>query len=157
MKGYRQLSQETFFSKQSFHLWSITPDFQGKPTKHLSKINLEQNFKTHLEAKKDGLKWVSHFIELYNVSPLPSNLCMSSGYNLPNSLFPLRAKYLFFSLQHPSHTRLFHWWQLYIYTHTHIYMFLYRVHVIDSYLIKIREIVLNFCLVFKFTFSISDL
>lgn len=97
VKAYIQLPQEThfFFSEQSFHLWSFIPDFQGKQTKHLSKINLEKNFKTQLEDKTNRLKWVSHFTELYNLSSFPPNLCTAAGYDLPHSFFTLRAKYLF--------------------------------------------------------------
>lgn len=142
---------DTGFSKQSFHLWSFTPDFQGKPTKYLSNINLEQNLKTQLQAKTNELKWVSGFIEMYNLLPFPSNLCMSAGCKLPNSL--LRAKCLFFFLFSTLLIPFYFIAGNYIYTC--IYIFLHRVHVTDSYLIKIREIVLNFCL--KTTFSISDL
>lgn len=97
--------------------------------KHLSKINVEQNFKTHLGEKTDELKWVYLFTVHPILSPSPFNLCMSAGYKLTKSLFPLRAKYLLlFS------TTLFSYQSISLVANIYVYtFFLCRINAIDSY------------------------
>lgn len=86
-----------FPAKQSFHLWSFTSSFQGKPTKYLSNICLEQYFKIQLETKNNGFKWISDNIEFYSLSPFPSNHCRSTSYKLPFS-FLWELHFFFFLL-----------------------------------------------------------